>query len=150
MIDMFVKEKSKAGSETTLTLEPGDSSLPRPSKIAVISYAEIGQRVRELRERQGLTQVKLAKALGTSQAALSQVEHGSRGLTVQQVVKLARMLGATPNEILGDGKRVRINGKPKSGRIMRRLYRLEKLPESQQQAVLKLLDGIIEAHGKTA
>jgi len=150
MIDMFVKEKSDAVAEIALTLGPGGSSLPRPSKISVISYAEIGLRVRELRERQGLTQVKLAKVLGTSQAALSQVEHGSRGLTVQQVVKLARVLGATPNEILGDGKRARANGKPKSGRIMRRLYRIETLPEGQQQAVLKLLDGIIEAHGKTA
>ena len=150
MIDMFVKKEFRAAQETALRLEPGDSSLPRPSKIAVISYAEVGQRVRELRQRQGLTQVKLAKSLGTSQAALSQVEHGRRGLTVQQVVKLARALGATPNEILGDGKRARPRAKPKNGRILRRLYRIEKLPQSQQQAVLKILDGIIEAHGKTA
>ena len=125
--------------------------MPRPSKIAVISYAEIGKRVRELRERKGLTQTKLARMLGTSQAALSQVEHGSRGLTVQQVVKLARALGATPNEILGDGKRERTPaGRPKSGRLLRRLYCIEKLSEPQQQAILKLLDGIIAAHGKTA
>lgn len=147
---MFVKEESQTGEETALTLAPGDRSLPRPSKIAVISYAEIGKRVRELRERQGLTQTKLAKTLGTSQAALSQVEHGSRGLTVQQVVKLARVLGATPNEILGDGKRERPSGRPKSGRLLRRLYRIEKLSETQQQAIVKLLDGIIAAHGKTA
>jgi transcriptional regulator with XRE-family HTH domain len=150
MIDMFVKQEFQETDETALTLGPGGRSLPRPSKIAVVSYAEIGQRLRELRERQGLTQVKLAKALGTSQAALSQVEHGSRGLTVQQVVKLARVLGATPNEILGEGKRARPNGRPKSTRILRRLYRIERLPESQQQAVIKLLDGIIEAHGRTA
>jgi transcriptional regulator with XRE-family HTH domain len=124
--------------------------LPRPSRIAVISYAEIGQRVRELRQRRGFTQVRLAKAMGTSQAALSQVEHGSRGLTVQQVVKLARVLEATPNEILGEGKRRRPSARPQNGKILRRLYRIEKLPERQQQAVLKLLDGIIQAHGKTA
>jgi transcriptional regulator with XRE-family HTH domain len=150
MIDMFVKEEFQAANETDPTLASGGSHVPRPSKIAVISYVEIGQRVRELRQRGGFTQVKLAKALGTSQAALSQVEHGSRGLTVQQVVKLARTLGATPNEILGDGKRARAKTQPKNGRILRRLYRIEKLPHSQQQAVLKILDGIIEAHGKTA
>lgn len=120
--------------------------MPRPSKIAVISYAEIGERVRALRQRAGLTQVRLAKMLGTSQAALSQIERGSRGLTVQQVVKLGRALKATPNEILGDGKRVRRSERPRNSRITRRLYRIEKLPEAQQQAVLKLLDGVIQAH----
>jgi len=122
--------------------------LPRPSKISVISYTEIGERVRALRERAGLTQVRLAKMLGTSQAALSQVERGSRGLTVQQVVKLARTLKATPNEILGDGRRARRSERPKNSKIVRRLYRIEKLPEAQQQAVLKLLDGILEAHAQ--
>jgi transcriptional regulator with XRE-family HTH domain len=114
----------------------------------VISYTEIGERVRALRERAGLTQVRLAKMLGTSQAALSQVERGSRGLTVQQVVKLARTLKATPNEILGDGRRARRSERPKNSKIVRRLYRIEKLPEAQQQAVLKLLDGILEAHAQ--
>ena len=122
--------------------------MPRPSKISVISYTEIGERVRALRERAGLTQVRLAKMLGTSQAALSQVERGSRGLTVQQVVKLARTLKATPNEILGDGRRARRSERPKNSKIVRRLYRIEKLPEAQQQAVLKLLDGILEAHAQ--
>lgn len=122
--------------------------MPRPSKISVISYTEIGERVRALRERAGLTQVRLAKMLGTSQAALSQVERGSRGLTVQQVVKLARTLKATPNEILGDGRRARRSERPRNSKIVRRLYRIEKLPEAQQQAVLKLLDGILEAHAQ--
>ena len=121
MIDMPVKEEFQAANETDPILASGGSYVPRPSKIAVISYVEIGQRVRELRQRGGFTQVKLA-----------------------------RTLGATPNEILGDGKRARANAQPKNGRILRRLYRIEKLPQSQQQAVLKVLDGIIEAHGKTA
>jgi transcriptional regulator with XRE-family HTH domain len=122
--------------------------MPRPSKITVISYTDIGERLRVLRERQGLTQVRLAKMLGTSQAALSQVERGSRGLTVQQVVKLARVLKATPNEILGEGKRVRSNARPPSGKLLKRLYRIERLSDKQQDAVLRLLDGILEAHGQ--
>jgi transcriptional regulator with XRE-family HTH domain len=121
--------------------------LPRRSKITVISYREIGERVRGLRLAHDLTQTRLAKLLGTSQTALSEMERGNRGLTVQQVVKLARALKATPNEILGEGKRRRTNGsRPRDIRILRRLHRIEGLPEAQRQAVLKLLDGIIEAH----
>jgi transcriptional regulator with XRE-family HTH domain len=121
--------------------------LPRRSKIAVISYGEIGERVRALRLAHDLTQTQLAKILGTSQTALSEMERGNRGLTVQQVVKLARALKATPNDILGEGKRQRGNGsRPRDVRILRRLHRIEGLPEGQRLAVLKLLDGIIEAH----
>lgn len=124
--------------------------MPRRSKISVISYKDIGRRVRDIRLANGLTQAKLAKLLGTSQTALSELERGNRGLTVQQVVKLTRALGVTPNEVLGEGKRERPQRRPSDARVMRRLYRLEQLPEPQRLAVLKVLDGIIEAHGKTA
>jgi transcriptional regulator with XRE-family HTH domain len=118
----------------------------------VISYKDIGERVRALRFAQGLTQTQFAKILKTSQTAVSDMELGNRGLTVQQVVKLARVLKVTPNDILGEGRRARprTNGRPKSSRILRRLSRIEKLPEQQQQAILKLLDGIIEAHTKAS
>lgn len=122
--------------------------MPRPSKIRVISYKEIGQRVRGIRLANDLTQAELAKLLGTSQTALSELERGNRGLTVQQVVKLARALGVTPNDVLGEGKRDRTQKRPRDARVLRRLYRLEQLPEAQRLAVLKVLDGIIEAHAQ--
>ena len=125
--------------------------MPRPSKIAVISYRDIGERVRALRLAHDLTQAQLARLLGTSQTALSETERGNRGLTVQQVVKISRALKVTPNDILGDGRRQRSNGaRPRDSRILRRLHRIERLPEAQRQAVLQLLDGIIKAHGHPA
>jgi transcriptional regulator with XRE-family HTH domain len=124
--------------------------VPRRSKISVISYKDIGERVRALRLARDLTQTQLAKILGTSQTALSETERGNRGLTVQQVVKLSTALKTTPNDILGAGKRQRPNARPQDARVLRRLSRIEKLPDSQRQAVLKILDGIIEAHADHA
>lgn len=119
--------------------------MPKPSKLSVISYKTIGQRVRQLRLAHDLTQAQLAKIMGTSQTALSELERGNRGLTVQQVVKLARSLKVTPNEILGDERHA--TARPlQDGRVLRRLSRLEQLPEPQRLAVLKVLDGIIAAH----
>lgn len=120
--------------------------MPRRSKISVISYKDIGERVRALRLARDLTQTQLAKILGTSQTALSETERGNRGLTVQQVVKLSRSLKVTPNDILGSGQRQRPHGRPRDARVLRRLSRIEHLPDAQRQAVLKILDGIIEAH----
>jgi len=121
--------------------------VPSPSKIAVISFEDVGSCVRDLRLKKGITQVELARMLGTAQAAISAIEHGQRGLSVQQVVKVARVLGATPNDILGENgaSRRAVAGSPK---IMRRVRRLQRLPVAQQRAVLKLLDGIIEAHNQ--
>lgn len=122
--------------------------MPRPSKLSVVSFKDVGRRVRELRLAGDLTQAALAKVLGTTQTALSEIERGNRGLTVQHVVKLAQALKVTPNDILGDAKRKRPQLRPTDARVLRRLYLLERLPEAQQLAALKVLDGIIEAHAR--
>jgi len=118
--------------------------LPTRSKIMVISYRDVGARVRALRQEKDLTQTALAKLLGTTQTAVSEIERGNRGLTVQQLVKLARALKTSPDAILGEE-----NGhppRPKSAKILRRLHRIEQLPQAQQDAVLKIIDGVIKAH----
>lgn len=113
-----------------------------------MSYAEIGRRVRALRLERNMTQARLGKVLGTTQTAVSEVERGNRGLTVQQLVKLSRALGASPDEILGTGNGSRDEGRPRDARLLRRLRQVEGLPEAQLQAVLKLLDGVLEVHAE--
>lgn len=59
----------------------------------------IGERVRALRKRQGLTQVQLAKALGIDQSTLSDIERGA-GFSAEVLVNLAHELGTTPEHIM--------------------------------------------------
>jgi transcriptional regulator with XRE-family HTH domain len=122
--------------------------LPKPSKLNVVSFRNVGARMRALRLEHGYTQARLARLLGTSQTALSEMERGNRGISLQQVVKLSRALRVSPNAILGehDGASTKEMARPRTHRILRRLHLIEKLPEEQQDAVLKLLDGIIQAH----
>lgn len=122
--------------------------MPRPSKIRVVSFKDVGRRVRELRIAADLTQAQLAKTLGTTQTALSEIERGNRGLTVQQVVKLSRALKTSPNEILGESQNGR-QSEPTSPRLLRRLRRLERLPKIQQDAILKVLDSLLKAQEGT-
>jgi transcriptional regulator with XRE-family HTH domain len=118
--------------------------LPTRSKIAVVSFRDVGARIRTLRQERDLTQTDMAKLLGTKQTAVSEVERGNRGLTVQQLVKLARALKTSPNELLGEGNHN--TPRPKRARLLRRLHRIELLPQDQQDALLKLIDGAIKAH----
>lgn len=122
--------------------------MPRPPKHVVLPRREIGERLRTLRQQRRITQVELARMLGTHQASVSQVERGIRGLTLQQAVKLARALRVSPDKLLGIGK---LNGgppEPRNEKLMRRIRRIEQLSAEQQDAVVKILDGFLDAQGR--
>jgi transcriptional regulator with XRE-family HTH domain len=104
--------------------------------------------MRVLRERRGLTQAELANTLGITQSNVSDMERGVRGLTVHQVVKLAKALRVSADEILS-GPNGSDGGKgPRSLKLLRRLRRIEQLPEPRQRAVLKVLDALLDQQGQ--
>jgi len=113
-------------------------------KHVVLSKGEIGQRLRALRQAQEMTQVQLARVLGTQQTAISQVELGNRGLTVQQVVKLAKALRVSTDAILGprDGSQ---QGLPRDRKLLRRIRQIERLPRAEKQALLKAIDAFLKS-----
>ena len=121
--------------------------LPQPSKQVVLSKKEIGERVRELRQQRDLTQAQLAKAIGTHAPNISSIEHGLRGVSIQQIVKLSRALRVSPEEILGHGKKSRTRSRPPSPRLLQRLEKMSTLPKPKQRALLEFLDAYLEKHG---
>jgi transcriptional regulator with XRE-family HTH domain len=59
-----------------------------------------GQRIRELRERRGFTLDDLVASSGVSKGFLSEVENGKRGLSAENVLKIATALGASLDYLL--------------------------------------------------
>jgi transcriptional regulator with XRE-family HTH domain len=53
----------------------------------------LGERVRELRTKRGLTQVEFAALCGIPQSRVSTIEKGSRVPNVETVLRLAQALG---------------------------------------------------------
>lgn len=119
--------------------------MPTPPKNVVLSRKEIGDRLRAHRQARNLTQVQLARILGTQQTAISQVELGNRGLTVQQVVKLAKALHVSTDAILGPSRGSRQNELPRDRRLLRRLKEIERLPKPEKQALLKTIDAFLRS-----
>lgn len=114
-------------------------------KNTVFSKYELGRRVRAIRESRGVTQAELAKILKLPQPNVSDMERGARGLTVHQVVRLARALKVSADEILlPNGKGSKITKPAASLKVLRRVQRIEKLPDSRQRVVLRLLDALID------
>src|SRR5574338_377341 len=80
------------------------SQMPRPRKPAVevpVDEKVIGERLRELRKRQGMSQAELAAELGINQTAVSDYETGEARIHAAMLAALARVLRTSADEILG-------------------------------------------------
>ena len=64
--------------------------------------AHIGGRLRQARERAGLSQVEFAKQLAIPRKRLAQYEAGTRQLTVNDLVEACALLGINPLYLFDD------------------------------------------------
>lgn len=61
----------------------------------------IAQRIRELRQKRGLSDADLASALGVTRGMVNMLENGKGTKQFVKLRKMAEILGTTPNYILG-------------------------------------------------
>src|SRR4030066_329861 len=50
---------------------------------------DLGKRIKQIRENEGISQEKLSSAIGISRSAISQIESGERKITAEELVLLA-------------------------------------------------------------
>jgi transcriptional regulator with XRE-family HTH domain len=85
-----------------LTVRRGEDPILKA--LSQVVYYEpmspITIRLREEREKRGLSQPKLAKAAGVRQATISDIEHGKIAFTLDTLEKLARALGVPALSLL--------------------------------------------------
>jgi len=62
---------------------------------------DIGRRVKEQRERHGMSQQALAGILGVPRPAISEIENGSRRVSAEELVKLSRTFAVSVDYLLG-------------------------------------------------
>lgn len=61
---------------------------------------EIGQFIKQLREKKGMTSEELGKRLGVTKGTISRYENGSRKISMDDIPKFAIALDVSPTEIL--------------------------------------------------
>lgn len=62
---------------------------------------KFSERLKELREEKGLTQVQLAKAIGITQAGIAKWETGDRSPTIDSLIILVKFFGCTSDYLIG-------------------------------------------------
>ena len=76
---------------------------------------QVGNKIRGVRELQGLSQEYVAGKLNISQTSLSKIETGETGLTFERLFELSKVLSVDVNMILNFDKDVIFNNCQQSG-----------------------------------
>jgi transcriptional regulator with XRE-family HTH domain len=106
-----------------------------------VPHQKVGERVRSARRRLGLTQADLAKAIGSNRSAITHIERGQAGFSVNFLRKLSRALHLSTDAILGE---VELPKPPlEDRRLLRRLQKAQGLSRRQKLALLKVVDGFL-------
>lgn len=107
-----------------------------------------GERLAQVRQSRGITQAELGKAVGVSNRVIAYYEQDGAQPPGAMLVDLAKALRVSSDQLLGL-KPVREKASPRTARLLRRLQRIEELPVADRKAVLKILDGLRQARGRT-
>lgn len=84
----------------------------------LVSCLDMKNRIKELREAQGLSQQELAEAAGTSNQQIGRLEKSTRRLTVDWMERLAPPLQVAPQELMSittSQHRIRLIGEVRAG-----------------------------------
>ena len=106
--------------------------------------AALGKRITKLRKERGLTQVELSEKLVTTQVIVSNYESGKLRPHPDMIVRLAKALAVSTDELLGVKPRD-VEGGVVSRRVLRRLQAIDGLPKRDKDALLRTIDAFLEA-----
>ncbi len=85
----------------------------------------IGQRIKELRVKVGISQQRLAEILGVSRPTISQLENGERKIFADELIKLSEIFNTSVDNLLNIEKSPQIIlEESKSNRKMRQIIRI--------------------------
>jgi len=112
----------------------------RPTKRA---RTDFGQRVFEARQRLGFSQAEIAKELGITQSAFAAWERTPVALKPEQLRTLADVLNTSIEELIGTKGGLKRYGGP-TGKARRLFEQVSKLPRSQQQHVLTVVEAFVQ------
>lgn len=72
----------------------------------MLNYKLIGQRIKQAREREKLSQMDMAELIDASITHISLVENGRKKVSLDMIAKIADALGVTIDELVGGSNSV--------------------------------------------
>jgi transcriptional regulator with XRE-family HTH domain len=111
-------------------------------------FVQLGARIAQLRKQSSITQVQLAEALGVSQSAMTAYECGQRRVPVSMLPLLARTLGVSVEELIGEQPSAAARKRGPAPKIQQHLERISALPKPRQRAVMEVIEALLAQQGR--
>jgi len=105
-------------------------------------FVALGSRIARLRKESHITQVQLAETLGVSQSTMNAYELGNRRVSLCALPTLAKTLGVSPEELLGETSAATKKRGPAS-KLQQHMERISQLPKPRQRMVMEMLDAVL-------
>jgi transcriptional regulator with XRE-family HTH domain len=105
-------------------------------------------RLRELREKAGLSGRELARQIGESSTNVSYWERSGQIPRSDVLARMAKALGVTVEVLLGEAT-LRRTVKP-GGKVGAVFEAVSKLPRRQQQKIVEVVEAMVAQHSKAA
>ena len=109
-----------------------------------LEMEKFAQRLKELREARGLTQVKLAEMVGVIPRVYNRWERGTVTPRLEKLITLADILQVTLDELAGREEIKSIEFKVRDPRLHSLYKEIDTLSNEDQQALVVLLDSLIK------
>jgi len=90
--------------------------------------------------------VQLAERLGVSQRTINAYEVGRRRMPVSFLPLIARLLGVSIEELMGEEPAPAKRGP--TPKLLRQIERIQQLPRSKQRFVIEMLDTVLAQQGR--
>ncbi len=124
--------------------------VKRRGAITQRGTTAIAQRIAEVRKERGISQQAMAKKLRVTQPIISRYENGELRIHAELLVKIAKILETTSDDLLGLEPVERAKPKneldtPEKRRLWKKFQQIAKWPEKDQRAVIRLINSVSEA-----
>jgi transcriptional regulator with XRE-family HTH domain len=101
-----------------------------------------------MRKEKGMSQTEMANLLGVAQSIVSDYERGGLRLHGELIIKVAEILNASADEILGldaenGSAKQKAKGAVVNRRLLRRIQQIDSLPKRDQEALLRTIDAFL-------
>lgn len=110
-------------------------------------FVVLGARVAQLRKSSQITQAQLAQTLGVSQPTINAYELGQRRVPVSALPLLARTLGVSVEELIGEPPSAARKRGP-APKLMQHVERISALPKTQQRTVMNVIEAMLAQQGR--
>lgn len=124
----------------------------KQQKMDGLSF-DFGRRLKELRQKKGLTQAQLAQKMDLTLRAITYYEGESTNPSLQFIEKAAKALGVSEAALLGRDQKeaspvTALEDKGLIKALRQRLPKLTSLPKKDQESLVAVIDGLL-AKGAT-